>query len=82
MEDSTAQGAIPNDPHGKRPDLSLGHHCHRSRWDCSPDDWNTFGTDVHTYPVQVAAGDDHRIRASTVSDVFSLGVVGVSLPPK
>jgi hypothetical protein len=84
MEDSTAQGAIPNDPHGKRPDVGRdpGGHCHRPWPECAPGSWNTFGTDVHTYPVQVAASDEHRIRASTVSDVFSLGVVGVSLPPK
>jgi hypothetical protein len=42
--------------------------------------WNTFGTDVHTYPVQVSADDAHHLSAGTVRDAFSLGVVGVALP--
>jgi hypothetical protein len=42
--------------------------------------WNTFGTDVHTYPVNVTKNGNHSIDAETGQDVFSLGVVGAELP--
>jgi hypothetical protein len=42
--------------------------------------WNTFGTDVHTYPVNVTRSGNHTIDAVTGHDLFSLGVVGAELP--
>jgi hypothetical protein len=57
-------------------------HCHWHWLECPGGAWNTFGTDVHTYPVQLDAKDDHKVSAATVNDLFLLGVVGVSLPPQ
>ena len=74
MENSTAQGAVPTCVDATKLDTKM-------RDTCAMPGWNTFGTDVHTYPVQVAARSRHVLHASTISDVFSLGVVGVALPP-
>jgi len=45
-----------------------------------PPGWNTFGTDVHSYPVMLQHGGTHTIGARSQQDLFSLGVVGAVLP--